>query len=138
MARDIPFDRPLKRADRQYLEDRGQYALVQRLDQNYPQTDPNELPVVTTGNESVDLLVRENGLLQARLAELEVALLAKSHEPESDGDGDGGDGDGGEEVLPYSEWDKKDLVAEAELRGLAKSGSAADLVKRLEDFDAAQ
>lgn len=137
MSREIPFDKPLTRADREYLENRGQYAMVQRLDQNYPQNDPNEQPVVTSGNANVDLLVRENALLQARLAELEVALSATSQNAVDDGDekGDAGEGD---EAPPYATWKKDDLAAEAEARGLSKSGSKDELVKRLEDFDAAQ
>lgn len=138
MARDIPMDRPLTRADREYLEMRGQYAMVARLDQNYPQEDPNEQPLAEgSGNANVDLLVQENRALQDRLRALEVELAAKSQEPDT-ADGDADAGEQGETLPPYSEWKKDDLIAEAEARGLSKSGSKEELAKRLDDYDAAQ
>lgn len=35
MSRDIPMDRPLSESDRKYLEDRGSYPLIDRLDQEF-------------------------------------------------------------------------------------------------------
>jgi hypothetical protein len=47
------------------------------------------------------------------------------------------DGDGQTEtVLPYDEWDYRELQAECKERGLSAGGSAEDLIFRLEEFDA--
>lgn len=50
---------------------------------------------------------------------------------------EGGSEDEGEELPPYSEWLLADLQAECKDRGVPYSGAKADLVKRLEDWDAA-
>jgi hypothetical protein len=39
------------------------------------------------------------------------------------------------EVAPYSEWLNEDLSAECETRGLAKTGTKAEMVERLEAYD---
>jgi len=42
-----------------------------------------------------------------------------------------------DEIPPYSEWHKDDLKEECRSRGLAVSGTVAELVARLEEYDAA-
>lgn len=133
MARDIPYDKPLSRADRQYLEDRGQYALVARLDQNFPQDDPDEQPLPATGNPNVDLLVQENGVLTAEVKELrrQLAEVHQSQEPVNANDS-------GDELPPYAKWKKAELVAETTARGLSSEGTVPELAARLDEYDAAQ
>lgn len=46
-----------------------------------------------------------------------------------------GTSEGGEEVEPYGEWNKDDLVAEAGARNLSTSGTKAELAQRLEEND---
>ncbi len=61
---------------------------------------------------------------------------------EPTGDPDGSDEttseDDEDEAVPYEEWDKGELVAECEARGLAKSGNMAELIERLEADDEAE
>lgn len=55
---------------------------------------------------------------------------------DNDSTSDAGTDAGGETVLPYEEWTQADLSAEAAARGLAKTGTKADLVARLQKDDA--
>lgn len=122
MARDIPLDKPLTRADRKYLEDRGQYALVARIEQNYPQDDPDEqpLPFHVGGDAGLDAVSAENAALRA-----ELEALKASQSPKDD-----------DELPPYIEWKKEDLVKEAEARKLATTGTKQELADRLDAYDA--
>ncbi len=60
----------------------------------------------------------------------ETAPTLDADEPTEDGE------DGEDEVPPYEEWSKADLVAECEARELPKSGTIAKLAARLEANDA--
>lgn len=60
--------------------------------------------------------------------------------PEATEGQDGATEGQGDEAETYegSEWDKGRLQAEAESRGLSKSGTVAELAERLRDYDVAQ
>lgn len=67
MARDIPMDGPLTAEDRKYMEDRGRYAEIERLDNEFGRldVDENETDEVTEPADEYDAFTNKE--LQAEL-----------------------------------------------------------------------
>lgn len=145
MSREIPEDEPLTTEDRKYLEDRGSYALIKRIDE-------------ANGSGPEPEGETEEGLAQ-QIAEMEATLndlrgrqtqLRLAREQEEAGvrdntvvDGQGGTEDRSDEYEDAS-WTKTRLAAAIDKYNedreddeqISTSGTKAQLIERLRALDA--
>lgn len=161
MARHIDDSKPLSSEDRQWLQDWGRTAEIERIDGLHGVTDggASQEDSASAADDSMDAklaqLLRDNGVdpgddpLEAVRGVLtrsagdplgngqQVVAPGESgsYAPGSPTGDDSGDGDdGGDYTGP--EWDKAALQEELGKRELSKSGNKAELIARLREDDA--
>lgn len=131
MSREIPHDRPLSADDRQYLLERGNYALVTRLDETHGAQSANEdyLTGDGTGPDTLPLTTSEQRANRRAALEAELRRLNEIDGTSAPADEVPADED--EEPPAYEDLTMEELKAELSSRSLKTSGSKQDLVDRL-------
>lgn len=106
MSREIDFSKPLSEEEAAYVADRPWIS-----------QDADLQGVEIVEDETEEIAETEP---EAEIEEIEAEEIVE---------------DETEEVAPYEEWDFAELKAEAESRGLAKSGSKENIIDRLKEDD---
>jgi hypothetical protein len=147
MSRDIPQDQPLSDEDRAYLEVRGQYGIIKRIDElngGAPDADPE--------TETEESLAAQIGELEAQANDLRgrqtaLRIAREQHEAgvrdNTVVDGKGGTEDRSDDYEDVS-WTKARLAQEIDKYNadrdadekISTSGTKAQLVERLRALDA--
>jgi hypothetical protein len=143
MSREINQDEPLSEEDRKYLEDRGNYALIRRMDEMHGTAPEPEA-------ETEESLLQQIADREAEVADLRARhtalVLAREQQEAGVKDNTVVDGQGGSEAKTdtYDELNKPQLSAEIEKRNtgrdpedkMSSSGTKAQLIERLRADDA--
>lgn len=134
MSMAVDPNKPLTREERGYLAERGRYDEINRLDERNgttpePLGDGDGTGVIPVSLLTADQQAAEKDRLLARLKALGVDVPATGTATDENAPDD--------ELDPYEVWDVKELDAELGRRGLPKTGTKPDKVKRLEEDDKA-
>lgn len=120
MGKSIDLSQPLSDEDRRWLEERGDYAAIAVADATHGAPEPREAKA-DEPSEPEDAPVP---LVAEPVAEPNAGDDGVTEPSDSSEDAD-------DDVPPYEEWTADALRDECDARGLAKSGSKADLIDRL-------
>lgn len=160
MARHIDDSKPLSREDRQWLQDWGRTAEIERIDAKHGVTaeDVAAEQDSSGGDTTADALrqlLRDNGVDPGNSDEdlmgaLQIALSGRRGDPLGNGQqvvapGESGSfapgqpngEDTGDDSGDYADWTVPELQEELGNRELSKSGNKKDLIARLREDDAA-
>lgn len=127
MSMQVDLSSPLTAQERKYLEERGRYDEITRVDAMYGV----ETPAFSDG-DGTGPVVHGTTLVDnrdARIAELERQLADLRGDTPDVEDTEEGD------VSPYEEWTVKELDAELKRRGLPVKGNQSDKATALYDND---
>lgn len=130
MSQEIDFSKPLSDSDRAYLEERGRYSDIERLDEAHG--------VSTTYGEGDGTGTVQRALLTSEQAATRREQLLRELADLDTAEGVVEDEDD-EDILPYNEWKLEELKAEIDRRNegregdarLAKTGNVQVLADRL-------
>jgi hypothetical protein len=134
MAMGIDFSKPLTPEERKFLDERGRYADIERMDATFGTAAPEGFDTSGdgTGPQMEPVLLGE--VRAARKERLLAELAAIEQAEAADEDEEGG------EVAPYESWKVPELDAEIKRRNdagasLATGGNKDEKVARLYEDD---
>ena len=140
MSMEVDFSTPLTDAERKFLNERGRYSDIERVDAAFGEGAPEGFDDSGDGTGPQIEPVMQGEVRAARKARLLAELQAIEQAESSEDDADDAEGD----VAPYEAWKVPELDAEIKRRNdagsnLATGGNKDEKVARLyEDDDNAE
>lgn len=137
MSMEVDFSTPLTDAERKFLNERGRYSDIERVDAAFGENAPEGFNDSGDGTGPQMEPVLQGEVRAARkerlLAELAAIENAEASESDEDEDGSG-------DVAPYESWKVSELDAEIKRRNdagatLATGGNKDEKVARLYEDD---
>jgi hypothetical protein len=134
MSQEVDLSKPLSDKDRAYLLGRGRYGDIERSDNMYGGSTPDEMLVGDgTGTRPTSILTSDQAAARKQQLLDELAAIEATEGatvPEADVED--------EALKPYEEMTVAELDAELKARSLSTSGKQVEKIARLHADDAAE